>query len=136
VPWSVNVLAGAYTSGNVAGLSADDGSYYAVSSVGSSAQWSASLTGMPFNVGSLTVTYNGHASAACTQIVYLWNWYYNAWVPISSTTAGSSDATLSLPAPGLLSDYLFLGETRVSVQCFRADAAAFILRSDLLRVDW
>ena len=49
------------------------------------------------------------------------------WVPIAHTTAGTSGhdalARGARPAVGLL----FLGELRVSVQCFRTDAAAFDL---------
>ena len=132
----MRVLTGAAKSGNVGSLAADDGSYYVVSALSSSAQWSASFTGLPSSVGSLTVTYDGHATTPCTQNVSLWNWYYNAWVPISHTTAGTSDTTLTLPSGGLLADYLFLGELRVSVQCFRSDSAAFDLAGDLARVAW
>ena len=60
----------------------------------------------------------------------------NAWVSIAHTTAGTSDVTLTLPAPGQLSDYLFLGELRVSVQCFRTDAAAFDLSSGLAKIQF
>ncbi len=48
------------------------------------------------------MTYKGHAGTSCTQNVNLWNWYYNAWVPISHTTAATSDSTRHIPAPGLL----------------------------------
>ena len=132
----MSVLLGGPAGGDVASLSADDGTYYVLSSLNSGAQWSASFLGLPASVGALTVTYDGHASMPCTQNVNLWNWYYNAWVPIAHTTAGSSDTTLSLAAPGLLSDYVFLGELRVSVQCFRTDSAAFDLSSDLVRIQY
>jgi hypothetical protein len=132
----VSVLLGSLASGTVSSLSADDGSYYVLSAVNSAAQWSASFTGLPASVGSLNVTYDGHASASCTQNLSLWNWYYNAWVPVAHTTAGTSDATLSLAAPGLLSDYVFLGELRVSVQCFRTDSTAFALSSDLVNITY
>jgi hypothetical protein len=132
----VKVLTGTLKSGNVGSLAAADGSYYVVSTVNAGAQWSASFTGLPSSIASLTVTYTGHAGASCTQNVNLWNWYYNAWVPIAHTTAGAFDSTLTLPAAGLLSDYLFLGELRVSVQCFRTDAAAFDLSSDLAKIQF
>ena len=130
------MLTGSPKSGSVASLSADDGAYYVVSALNSSAQWSASFTGLPASVATLNITYKGHASTSCTQNVSLWNWYYNAWVAIAHTTAGTSDETLSLPAPGLLADYLFLGELRLSVQCFRIDSAAFDLSSDLVKITY
>ena len=43
---------------------------------------------------------------------------------------------LTLPSGGLLADYLFLGELRVSVQCFRTDATAFDLSSNLLKIQF
>ena len=132
----MSVLTGTPAGGNVGSLAADDGGYYVLSAVNSAAQWSASFTGLPAAVGTLNVTYDGHASASCTQNVSLWNWYYNAWVPVAHTTAGTSDTTLSFAAPGLLSDYVFLGELRVSVQCFRTDSAAFTLSSDLVKIQY
>ena len=132
----MKVLTGTLKSGNVGSLAAADGSYYVVSTVNGGTQWSASFTGMPSSIASLTVTYTGHAGTSCTQNMSLWNWYYNAWVPISHTTAGTSDTTLSLPAGGLLSDYLFMGELRVSVQCFRLDGGAFDLSSDLAKIQF
>jgi len=81
---------------------------------------------------SLTLTYRGHASATCTQNVNLWNWYYSAWVSVSNTGVGTTDATLTLAAPGQLSDYLFFGQVRASVRCFRSDGAPFDLSADLL----
>jgi hypothetical protein len=132
----VSVLVGTLNSGNVGNLSAADGSYYVLSTLNSGAQWAASFTGLPSSLATLTVTYKGHAGTSCTQNVNLWNWYYNAWVPISHTTAGTSDATLTLPAPGLLSDYLFLGELRVSVQCFHTDSAPFDLSSDQVKITY
>lgn len=132
----MSVLTGTLKSGNAASLAADDANYFVVSTVNAGAHWSASFTGLPSSVSTLTVTYKGHATASCTQNVNLWNWYYNAWVPISHTTAGTSDVTLTLPAPGQLSDYLFLGELRVSVQCFRTDAAAFDLSSGLAKIQF
>jgi hypothetical protein len=130
----VSVLTGALKSGNVSSLSAEDGNYYVVSALNASAQWSASFSGLPSSLSALNVTYKGHAGSPCTQNLSLWNWYYNAWVAISHTTAGTTDTTLSLPAAGLLSDYLFLGELRVSIQCFRTDAASFDLSSDLVKI--
>jgi len=130
------VLTGSLKSGNVSSLSADDGSYYVLSTLNSSAQWAASFTGLPSSISTLNVTYKGHAATSCTQNVNLWNWYYNAWVSIAHTTAGTSDATLSLAAPGQLSDYMFLGELRVSVQCFRTDTASFDLSSNLVKIQF
>ena len=132
----MKVLIGTLKSGNAGSLAAADGSYYVVSTVNAGAQWSASFTGLPSSMASLTVTYTGHAGTSCTQNVSLWNWYYNAWVPISHTTAGTADSTLTLPAAGLLPDYLFLGELRMSVQCFRTDAAAFDLSGDLAKIQF
>ena len=132
----MSVLTGSLKSGNVASLSADDGNFYVVSTVNSGAHWAASFTGLPSSVSTLTVTYKGHAGTPCTQNFNLWNWYYNAWVSIAHTTAGTSDTTLSLAAPGQLSDYMFLGELRVSVQCFRTDAASFDLSSNLVKIQF
>jgi hypothetical protein len=136
VPTSVRVLTGTQASGTVSSLSADDGSYYVVSALNSSAQWSASFTGLPSTMGSLTVTYNGHPTASCTQNLSLWNWYYNAWVAVAHTTAGTSDATLTIAAPGLLSDYIAIGELRVGLQCFRTDGASFNVASDLAKITY
>ena len=130
------MVTGTLKSGSSASLAADDGAYYVVSTVNASAQWSASFSGVPNGLRSLGLTYNGKAASACTQNLNLWNWYYNAWVPISRTTATTSDSTLSVGAPGLLADYVFIGELRASVQCFRTDAAAFDLSSDLLKISY
>jgi hypothetical protein len=127
-------MTGSVKSGSVSSLAADDGGYYVLSTLNASAQWSASFTGLPSSLASLAVTYNGHAGAACTQNLNLFNWYYNAWVSISHTTAGTSDSTLTINAPGQLSDYLFMGELRVSLQCFRTDGTGFDLSSDLLKI--
>jgi hypothetical protein len=130
------VVTGTLKSGSASSLSADDGSYYVVSTTNASALWSASFTGVPGGLTSLSVTYNGKAGSACTQNVNLWNWYYNAWVSISRTTATTSDSTMSVAAPGLLSDYVFMGEVRASLQCFRTDGAAFDVSSDLLKISY
>jgi hypothetical protein len=127
---------GTFKSGAASSLSADDASYYVLSTLNSSAQWSASFTNLPSSMGSLSVTYNGHPTASCTQNLSLWNWYYNAWVSIAHSTVGTSDATLKVSAPGLLSDYVFLGELRVSVQCFRTDGAGFDVDSDLAKISY
>jgi hypothetical protein len=129
-------LTGTPESGGASSLAADDGSYYVVSTINASAQWSASFTGMPAGLTSLSLTYNGKAGSACTQNLNLWNWYYNAWVAVARTTATTSDSTVAVAAPGLLSDYVFLGELRASVQCFRIDGAAFDLSGDLLKISY
>ncbi|MBA3717694.1 MAG: hypothetical protein H0W87_05660 [Actinobacteria bacterium] len=132
----MSVLTGTQLSGNVSSLGADDDSYYVLSTTNAGAQWAASFRGLPSNIASLTVTYKGHATANCTQNVNLWNWYYSAWVSISNTPAGTSDSTLVIPAPGLLSDYVFLGEARASLQCFRTDSGGFDVHSNLLKLTY
>jgi len=131
----VTLLTGASSSGGAANLSLADGSYYVVSGSNASTQWSASFFGVP-TPRSLTLTYKGHASTSCIQNLNLWNWYWSSWVSISNSGAGSVDATTTASAPGLLSDYVFLGEVRASVQCFRTDGGAFSLSSDLLKLSY
>jgi hypothetical protein len=130
------VLTGALQSGSVAGLGADDSNYYVLSTLNSSAQWWASFKNVPPGFSSLKVTYNGHAGTSCTQNVSLWNWYYNAWVNVSHTTAPTADSTITVAAPGLPSDYVFMGEVRASVQCFSTGAPPFTLSSDLLKISY
>jgi len=122
-------------SGNASSLGADDGSYYVISAPNGGAQWAATFS-VSSPLTSLSLTYTGHASTSCTQNVNLWNWYYSAWISISNTEAGTADSTLALPAPGLLSDYVFLGEVRASVQCFRTSGGSFDLSSDLLKLTY
>jgi hypothetical protein len=130
-------MTGTLKSGTVAGLTADDSSYYVLSTVNGAAQWWASIKGMPSSVASLSVTYNGRAAAACTQNVSIWNWYLNSWVNISHTSATTaSDSTVTIAPAGLLSDYLFLGELRASVQCFQTGAPTFNVSSDLLKISY
>jgi hypothetical protein len=132
----VRALNGTEKSGNAASLAAADGDYYVLSTLNSGAQWAASIFGMPSTLSSLTVTYRGHVTTPCTQNVYLWNWYYSAWVSISNSTATTSDSTLVIPAPGLVNDYIFLGELRASVQCFRTDGAGYDLAGDQFKINY
>jgi hypothetical protein len=132
----VSVLTGTAKAGGLSSLAAADGNYYVVATANSGAQWSAGFTGVPSPLRGLTITYRGHSSSPCTQNVNLWNWYYSAWVSIANTATGTTDSTVTLSAPGLLSDYVFLGEVRASVQCFRTDAAQFDLSADLLKLTY
>ena len=131
----MTLLTGSSSRGAASDLGAADGRYYAVSSANASTQWSASFFGVPTS-RSLTLTYRGHASTSCIQNLNLWNWYWASWVSISNSGAGTADATTTAAAPGLLSDYVFLGEVRASVQCFRTDGVAFELSSDLLKLSY
>jgi hypothetical protein len=131
----VTLVTGSSSTGGASSLGAADGSYYVVASAHGSTQFSASFFGVP-TPRSLTLTYKGHASSSCIQNLNLWNWYWSSWVSVSNAGAGTADATTTATAPGLLSDYVFLGEVRMSVQCFRTDGATFSLSSDLLKLSY
>jgi uncharacterized repeat protein (TIGR01451 family) len=137
VPSSVSIVSGTPKSGGVGDLAAADGNSYVISSLSGQAQWYGSFLGVPSTIGSLTVTYRGHASSACTRNINIWNWYYASWESLANGTAPTSDATLTLAVPGLSSDYLGIGgEVRVGVHCFRGDGGSFDLSTDLLTLQY
>jgi uncharacterized repeat protein (TIGR01451 family) len=136
-PSSVSIVSGAAKSGGVGDLAAADGSSYVISSVNGQAQWYGRFVGVPSTVGSLTVTYRGHASSACTRNINIWNWYYASWESLANGTAPTTDATVTVLVPGLAADYVGAGgEVRVGVQCFRGDGASFDLSTDLLTLQY
>jgi hypothetical protein len=100
------------------------------------AQWVATFAAVPALAKSLTVTVTGHSSSSCTQNVNVWNWYYSAWVTISNRGLGTTNTTVAPSVVGLLSDYVFMGELRASIQCFRTDNAPFDLSTDLLKLNY
>ncbi len=136
-PGSVSIISGTAKSGGVGDLAAADGSSYVVASVNGQAHWYGRFTGIPSSSRSLTVSYKGHASSACTRNINIWNWYYAAWLSLANGPAPTTDGTVTVSVPGLISDYIgFGGEVRIGVQCFRTDGGSFDLSTDLLTLQY
>jgi hypothetical protein len=134
------IYSGSIVSGDATSLAADDGNMFQVGSVGSSTltSWYGRVSGVSNSLTSLTVTYRGSHSAACTQVIYLWNWTYGYWVRFSSTTGGPTETGVTFSPTSSLASYVSGssgdGDVAVRVHCTRTDATPFTTSGDLMKV--
>ena len=132
---SVGLQSGSVGGGYVSYLRAQDGSTFdvAASSFGGSAAWYGRFN-VPRTLASLTVSYAGLATQSCTRTISVYDWSAFMWQPLSTTTAGTSTSTLTLPLAAPFSRYLggsgTTGEVRIRVAC--SSGTPFTLRTDRL----
>jgi hypothetical protein len=111
-PTATTILAGALNTngGTFANLKADDSSYYVVKSTTVAPRrtdWYAQFSGIVAGSSGLSVTYNGHNSAANPPVatsLYYWKWTSPAgWQLLPGATGGTADfnITASIPTNGL-----------------------------------
>ena len=141
-PTSTLILAGAARSGSAAQLGTDDDSYYEVGSTGATtraAAWYGTVEAVPNALTSLSATYRGRNSAACSQTVSLWRWTTSSWVVLDTRSVGPAEVQVDRPATGTPADYVSGttgdGQVRVRVRC-TSGTSAFHTSGDLMRVSW
>jgi hypothetical protein len=102
--------------------------------------WYGRVSGVSNALTSLTVTYRGSHSAACTQTLYLWHWSTGYWVRFSSAEAGPAESEIAFTVTSALDDYVSGtagdGDVAVRVHCARSNAVAFTTSADLMRVTY
>jgi hypothetical protein len=142
LPSSTVIESGTANSGSVAALSADDNSFHVVNSTTSGSRqtsWYGSFTNVPKSIGTLSVTYKGKNSVACTEVVSIYNWATNSWAQLSSSNVSSTESLRALlPVQGAGGDYVSgtsgSGEVRVRVQC--TASANFTASGELLTLSY
>jgi hypothetical protein len=137
------IYSGSPGAGDAARLQSDDGGLYQVVAAPSAARltsWYGRVSDVSNALTSLTVTYRGSHSAACTQTIYLWHWATGYWVRFSSANAGPTESEITFTVTSALDDYVSgtAGDGRVAVRvhCTRSDAVAFTTSADLMRVTY
>jgi subtilisin family serine protease len=112
-PTSVTLIADTITSGTVANLLANDGSYLVVKSVTTGTRvidWygNTTISQSAADIASLTVTYDGKYNATRTQFLYLFRWADSSWVQIDSARMTTAQVTRIItqtsPAPFISSN--------------------------------
>jgi hypothetical protein len=114
--------------------------------------WYGGQSGVATGGTNLNVTYKGYCSSttstaavSCQQIVFIWNWRTNAWVPLVGPVAITAEGTTSVavppsPSAGKWSDYIGSGSNaglaRVRVFDYRPQTggAAFRTRANFMKV--
>ena len=145
VPTSVSATAssatlntGSYVSGGVSSLSADDGAYLRLASASGSVLWWGRITGVPNTLKSLSVSYRGFSSAACTQTLSLYNWRTGVWTSLGSRSLGTVETETVAPAGGTLADLVSgtTGNGDVAARVGCTGSGAFTTSSELLKITY
>jgi len=137
-PGAATLIVGRLLGGTVADLAtADKTSYQVASSSGATrtSTFNASFTGVPATLSGLRLTYQGGATASCTQTVSLYRFSTGVWTVLDSRTASVADQALSsLVPPGSPSEYVSsTGEIRSRVGC-SATQTGFTLNGNQLQL--
>jgi hypothetical protein len=142
VPSSVSIYYGSRRAGDVTRLRTDDSYYYEVNSTTSGsrvADWYALVPAVN-ELKSLRVTYNGRASASCSQVLYAYNWATGVWQKLDGRTVGTTDVTVNAEATGTLPDFVSnssgAGDVAVRLRCTRSDSTSFYTRGDQLTITY
>jgi subtilase family serine protease len=144
-PSSVSITSGSLGSGSAGNLAAADGSFYNVlSTTGRKpvAQWSGVMSGVPNTLSSLSVTFTGKSTAACTQAVAILNTSTGAWKLLDSRAASTgTPGTVTTALAGRLTNFVSgssgSGNVQLRVTCTgTAGQAQFTDQADLLKVSW
>ena len=140
VPGSTTIFSGSYRSGSATSLATLDNVSYQVNAAYGQTAWYGRIYNVPNALRSLSVTYNGSNSLACSQTVAIWNWTYGYWVALDSRTVGAA-TTVSASVGGTLADYVSYsygnGDVAVQVRCLGGDYySPFYASGDLLRISY
>jgi sugar lactone lactonase YvrE len=126
LPASAQPGAGRLVFGNAASLAADDDNYFTVKarSGETTVSWIATFDAIPNALQSLTFTYTGKNSAACTQKLKIYNYKTAAYVTLDSRAVGTTEQTITADVaglPGQFSDYVSNGtgpgQVKIKVSC-------------------
>jgi hypothetical protein len=140
-PAAFKVTTGTLSGGDVTSLAASDDVYLNVASTTGNPQkidWWGSFTGVPSTISTLSVSFEGGSSAACTQTISIRNWTTSSWVTLDSRPAGlTNDAAVSGLSPsGSLSDYVDgTGQVKVLVSCSGSNGT-YTFRGDQLSITY
>jgi hypothetical protein len=142
-PGTVVVQAGVGVSGDAGSLTADDGEYFITRSskpnVGTTS-WYGEISDLPDDSASLTVAYQGKASATCTQSISIFRWTDTTWVQLDSRSIGTAEIAIgNLTPPGSPSDFVSagpgsIGFSRVRVTCTTGGSTQFSLSGELMKI--
>ena len=142
-PASVTVTAGRVRSGDATRLRVDDDAYFQVNSATSgtrAADWYGRVRTVSNAVTKLTVAYKGKSSAACSQIVYVYDWTNALWTRLDSRSVGTTEVAVTTAVSGTLANYVSGtsgdGDVAVRIRCTRSDGVGFFVSGDLLRVTY
>ena len=135
-PSVLKVTTGSVSGGDVTSLAASDDVYLSIASTTTKPQkvdWWASFGGVPASPSTLSVSFEGASTAACTQTIQIRNWTTSSWVTIDSRPAGTSDTVASgLVPPGPFSNYVdSTGTVKVLVSC-SGSSGTYTFRGDQL----
>jgi len=138
-PSELTVNTGSYIGGGVSSLAADDGTYFRLSSSSGSTMWWGRITGVPNTLTSLTVTYRGFSTTACTQTLTIWNWQTGVWSSLGSRTLGTTETETVATVTGTLANYVSgttgNGDVAVRVACSGGYYfTSFTTSSELLKI--
>jgi len=139
-PSALTVNAGTPVAGGPSSLAADDGAYFRLSSSGASTVWWGRITGVPNTLTSLTVTYRGFSTTACTQTLTIWNWQTGVWSSLGSRTLGTTETETVATVTGALANYVSgttgNGDVAVRVACAGSYFTSFTTSSELLKITY
>ncbi|MDX6398224.1 MAG: hypothetical protein QOJ43_1632 [Gaiellaceae bacterium] len=139
-PSILTLTAGAFQSGGVSSLGVDDGVYFRVASSGSTVSWWGRITGVPNTLTSLSTTYRGFNSSACTQTLSIWNWRTAAWTSLGSRSVGPTEVETKATPTGTLADYVSgttgNGDVAVAVSCAGPLLSTFSSSAELLKISY
>jgi len=129
-------------SGGHGRLAANDGSFFEVNSTlrkTFTSSWYARFANVPRDALSLTVSYAGRNTRACSQVVQAWSYASGSWVQLDARTVGTTKVLISAGLPGALSSYVggsaATGELRVRVRC-TTGVGTFYARADYMRLSF
>jgi hypothetical protein len=140
-PSATMIYSGSLLAGDATRLGADDDNLFQVASAVLGTRltsWYGRIAGVSNSLTSMTVTYRGSHSAACTQSIYLWNWLNGYWVRFFSAVGGPNETEISFSPTSSLASYVSGttgdGEVAVRVHCTRNDTVPFTTSGDLMRI--
>jgi hypothetical protein len=137
-PTATVIQSGTLGAGSVAGLKADDNTFYQVKSTTSgtrTATWYGSFTGVPQSLTALALSYVGKNSTTCTEALSVWNFSNNTWFQINSTAVGTGEVLRYNIVPSGFSAYVSgTGEVRVQVSC--SAATNFTASGDFMSISY
>jgi uncharacterized protein YkwD len=137
VPSGATINQGSYLGGGVSSLTADDNVNLRVASASGAVLFWGRMTGVPNTLKSLSVTYRGFSSAACTQTLSAWNWTLGVWSSLGSKALGTTETETVATVGGNLADYVSntTGTGDVAIR-FGCSGGSLTSSTDLLRITY
>jgi subtilisin len=121
-------------------LAANDGSFFEINSTRKktfTTSWYARFGNVPRDALSLTVSYAGRNTRACSQVIAAWSHASGSWIQLDARSVGRTKVLISAALPGTLSAYVggtgASGELRIRVRC-TTNVDAFYARADYMRL--